>query len=82
MKHLSSGDGTMAVFRQENPDTYTLVERVQTHAGARTMALDRQTARAYLAVAALGPRQAAAAGAAQPRAPMIPGSFSVLVFGQ
>lgn len=81
MKHLSSGDGTMAVFRQENPDTYTLVERVLTHAGARAMALDRQTGRAYLAVAKLGPRPVAAA-AAQPRAPTIPGSLSVLVFGQ
>jgi hypothetical protein len=35
-----------------------------------------------LAVAEFGPRPAAAAGGTQPRAPMIPGSFSVLVFGQ
>lgn len=80
--YFSSGDGTMAVFRQETPDTYTLVERVQTQAGARTMAVDRRTGRAYLAVAQCGPRPAAAAGAAQPRPPMIPGSFSVIVFGE
>lgn len=78
----SGGDGTMSVFHQDTPDKYTLVERVQTHAGARTMAIDRKTGRAYLSVAEFGPRPAAAPGAAQPRAPMIPGGFSVLVFGE
>jgi hypothetical protein len=78
----SGGDGTMSVFRQETPEKYTLVERVKTATGARTMAVDRKTGRAYLSVAEFGPRPTAVAGSPQPRAPMIPGSFSVLVFGE
>lgn len=78
----SGGDGTMSVFRQETPENYTLVERVKTQAGARTMAVDRKTGRAYLSVAEFGPRPAPTVGGAQLRAPMIPGSFSVLVFGE
>jgi YVTN family beta-propeller protein len=77
----SGGDGTMSVFHEDTPDKYTLVESVKTQAGARTMALDQKTGRAYLSVAEFGPRPPAAPGGQQPRAPMIPGTFSVLVFG-
>jgi hypothetical protein len=72
----------MSVFRQETPDKYTLVENVKTQAGARTMAIDRKTGRAFLSVAEFGPRPDPTPGNPPPRAPMIPGSFSVLVFGQ
>ena len=83
MIYLSSGgDGTMSVFRQDTPEKYALVESVKTQTGARTMALDRKTSKAYLSVAEFGPRPEAAPGKAQPRAPMIPGTFSVLVFGE
>jgi DNA-binding beta-propeller fold protein YncE len=77
--YFSCGDGTMSVFRQDTPDKYTLVERVKTQAGARTMAVDRRTGKAYLSVTEFGERPAAAG--AGPRQ-MIPGSFSVLVFGE
>jgi len=81
--YFSSGaDGTMLVFHQDTPEKYVLVESVKTQTGARTMALDRKTGRAYLSVAEFGPRPAAAPGKAQPRAPMIPGTFSVLVVGE
>ena len=78
----SGGDGTMSVFHQDTPEKYTLVERVKTQIGARTMALDRKTGRAYLSAAEFGPRPEAAPGKKQPRAPMLPGTFSVLVYGQ
>jgi len=72
----------MSVFHQDTPDKYTLVESVKPQAGARTMALDKKTGRAYLSVAELGPRPPAAPGGQQPRAPMLPGTFSALVFGE
>ena len=78
----SGGDGTMAVFHQDTPEQYSLVERVKTQIGARTMAVDRKTGNEYLSVAEFGPRPEAGPGNAQPRAPMIPGTFSVLVFGK
>jgi DNA-binding beta-propeller fold protein YncE len=78
----SGGDGTMSVFQQETPEKYTLVESVKTQPGARTMALDRKTGRAFLSVAEFGPRPAPTPSNPQPRPPMIPGTFSVLVFGE
>ncbi len=80
--YFSSGDGTMSAFRQETPEKYTLVESVKTQTGARTMAIDQKTNRAYLSVAEFGPRPEATPGKVQPRAPMVPGSFAVLVIGQ
>jgi DNA-binding beta-propeller fold protein YncE len=80
--YFSSGDGTMSVFHQDTPDRYTLVESVKTQSGARTMALDQKTGRAFLSAAEFGPRPAATPGSPQPRAPVIPGSFSVLIIGE
>jgi len=76
-----AGDGAMSVFHEDSPDKYTLVETVKTQPGARTMALDRKTGRAYLSAAKLGPVPAATKEVPRPRAPMIPGTFGVLVFG-
>ena len=80
--YFSTGEGTMSVFRQETPDKYTLVESVKTQTGARTMAIDRKTGRAFLSVAEFGPRPAPTTDNPRPRPPMIPGTFSVLVFGE
>ena len=76
------GSGAFWVFHEDSPDKYTLVEEVKTQAGARTIALDRKTGRVYLSVAQFGPPPEAAPGNTQPRPPMIPGTFSVLVFGR
>lgn len=78
----TGGDGTMSVFHQDTPEKYTLVESVKTQAGARTMAVDRKTGNAYLSVAEFGRRPEATPGKPQPRAPMVPGTFSVLVLGK
>ena len=81
--YFSSGaDATMSVFHDDSPDKYSLVERVKTQVGARTMALDRKTGRAYLSVSDFGPTPAATSTNPRPRAPMLPGTFSVLVFGR
>ena len=77
-----AGDGSMSVFHEDTPDKYTLVETVKTQPGARTMALDRKTGRAYLSAAKLGPVPPPTKDVPRPRAPMIPGSFGVLVFGE
>ena len=76
------GSGALSVFHEDSPDKYTLVEEVKTQAGARTMALDRKTGRVYLSVAQFGPPPEAAPGNTQPRPSIIPGTFSVLVFGK
>ena len=75
------GDGALSIFHQESPDQYVLVENVKTLPGARTMALDQKSGRVFLPVADLGPLPAATAETPRPRAPAIPGTFSVLVVG-
>jgi DNA-binding beta-propeller fold protein YncE len=78
----TGGDGAMWVFHEDSPDKYTLVETVKTQAGARTMAIDRKTGRAFLSVGEFGPPPIPAPGGKQVRGAMVPGSFSVLVFGE
>ena len=56
--------------------------RVYFSCGDGTMAIDHKTGKAFLSAAEFGPRPQAAPGSPPPRAPMIPGSFSVLVFGE
>jgi YVTN family beta-propeller protein len=39
----STGEGTVDIFHQDSPDEYSLVERVSTRPGSKTMALDLKT---------------------------------------
>jgi DNA-binding beta-propeller fold protein YncE len=39
----STGEGTVDVFHQDSPDKYSAVQRIPTHAGSKTMALDSKT---------------------------------------
>lgn len=77
--YVSSGGegGSLSVFRQDSPDHYSLVEKVSTEAGARTLALDHRTGRVYLPVGQV----AQVAGGAGGRGAMVPGSFHLLVVG-
>jgi DNA-binding beta-propeller fold protein YncE len=77
------GDGALSIFHQDSPDKYALVQNVKTLSGARTLALDHKTGKVYLPVADVGPAPPPATpGGRAGRAPMIPGSFSVLVVGK
>ena len=77
--YLSSGGdgGSLSVFHEDTPDTYSLVEKVTTEPGARTLAVDHKTGNVYLPVGQFGPAPAGSRG----RGPMVPGSFHVLVLG-
>jgi len=82
--YFSTGgnDGALSIFHEETPDKYTLVETAKTQPGARTMALDRKTGRVYLSASKLGPVPPATTAVPRPRAPMLRGTFGVLVFGE
>jgi DNA-binding beta-propeller fold protein YncE len=76
----SCGDGTLNVIHEDSPDHYTVVENVNTQAGARTMALDPRTHHVFLAIAEFEPA-AEAAGQQRPRRKMVAGTFGLLEFG-
>lgn len=77
----SNGDATLTVVREENPDSFRVVENVVTQRGARTMALDEKTHRIFLPTAEYGSPPAPTPERPNPRPPIVPGTFSILVVG-
>ena len=73
----SNGDGTLTLVKEDDPDHFSILQNVVTQKGARTMAYDPDKHHAYLVTALFG--QTPSATKAQPRAPIIPNSFEVLV---
>jgi hypothetical protein len=73
----SNADGTLTVIHQDTPDQYRVVENVQTPTGSRNMGLDPTTHRIFLASGKFG-----AAPPGRGRAPLLPGTFAVLVIEQ
>jgi DNA-binding beta-propeller fold protein YncE len=78
----SNGDGTLTVVHEDSPDKYTVVDNVQTQRGARTMEVDPTTHRVYLVTADFAPPPPGAQPGQRRRASMVPGTFTLLVFGQ
>lgn len=78
LSFASAGDGTLAVVREDTPGHFAAT-MVPTVRGARTMALDERTHRIYLSSAEYGPMPAPTTDRPNPRPPVIPGSFTILV---
>jgi DNA-binding beta-propeller fold protein YncE len=77
----SCGDGTVTVAHEDSPETLSVVQTLQTKPRARTMALDPQTHKIYLASAEFEAPGEAQAGGQRPRPKMLPGTFKILVYG-
>lgn len=78
----SCGDGTTTIAHEDAPDKLTVVQKLQTQRGARTMALDPNTHNIYLATADFQASTNAPAGGERRRRPrMIPGTMRILVYG-
>lgn len=78
----SNGDGTLTVAHEDSPNKFTVVENVQTQRGARTMALDAKTHHIYLVTAEFGAAPAPTATQPRRRPPLVPNTFTLLVFGK
>ncbi len=78
----SNGDGTLSVIHEDAPDRYSVVQTLATQRGARTMALDEATGKAYLVTAEFGAAPPATAEQPHPRPALIPDTFVVLVVGE
>jgi YVTN family beta-propeller protein len=77
----SSGDGILSVVDAAAPN-YPTIESLPTARGARTMAYDPTTDRAYVVTAEFGPRPAATPQNPRPRPAVIPGTYTVIVIGR
>ena len=78
----SNGEGTLTVVRQENPDTYTIVDNVKTQPRSKTMALNPKNHCVYLGAAEFDKAPEATKENPRPRAPMVKDSFSILIVGR
>jgi YVTN family beta-propeller protein len=78
----SNGEGTLTVVHEDSPDKFTVVENVPTQVRARTMALDAKTHQVFLVSAEFGTAPAATAQQPRPRAPMVPGTFTLIVLSR
>lgn len=78
----SNGQGTLTVVHENSPDSYTVLQTLQTKHGARTMALDQSSGKIYLVTADYGARPPATPEQPHPRPVIVPGSFIVLVVGR
>jgi DNA-binding beta-propeller fold protein YncE len=71
----SNADGTLTVIHQDTPDTYHVVETVQTLPASRNMGLDPTNHRLFVVAAKFGPPPAGGRG----RGAVVADTFSVLV---
>jgi YVTN family beta-propeller protein len=78
----NGSDATLTIAHEDSPDKFTVLENVPTQRGARTLELDQGNHRIFLVTAEFGPTPAPTADRPRPRPPMVPGSFTLLVFGK
>jgi YVTN family beta-propeller protein len=72
----ANGEGTLTVVHEEDPEHFTVAQTLVTARGARTIALDPSRHELYLPTARF---ETAATEAGEPKGPVAPGSFFVLV---
>jgi DNA-binding beta-propeller fold protein YncE len=88
----SCGDGTITIAKGDaTGNNYAVVETIQTQRGARTMALDISNHNVYTVTAEYGPAPAAPPAGTPPadgarrgggRAPMLPNTFTLLIYAR
>jgi len=78
----SCGDGTVTVAHEDSPDKFSVVDTIQTQRGARTMSLDKSNHNLYLVSADFGATPAATPEHPRPRPPIVPDTFTLLIFGR
>ncbi len=76
----SGADGSLTVIHQDGPDAYHVAQTLTTMTASRNLGLDPTTHRLYLPGAKFGEAPPAPAGGGRRgRAPVVPGSFVVMV---
>jgi hypothetical protein len=76
----SCGDGSLTIAHEDSPSKFSLVEKIDTQRGARTMALDYANHNVYLVTADFGATPGATADNPHPRPSIVPDTFTLLVY--
>ena len=75
----SNGSGTITVIAQKDKDHYSVLQTIPTVKGARTITMSKATGTLYLPTASFGKAPTATSDNPNPRAPITPDSFKILV---
>jgi YVTN family beta-propeller protein len=75
----STGEGIVTIAREDG-DKLTVVQDLKTEPGARTMTIDPQTGKIYLAAAKYEASEKSSTGGKKKRPSIVPGSFKILVY--
>ena len=79
----TQGNGTLTIVKETSPTSFEVEQNLQTMNGARTIAFDSKTGRILTASVERGPAPSAPADGSRPApAPVIPGSFSILMISK
>ncbi len=79
----SHGNGTLTIIKEKSPTSFEVEQNLQTMNGARTLTLDPKTGRIFVMSVERGPAPPPPAGGGRGgQAPVIPGSFTVLMIGK
>jgi DNA-binding beta-propeller fold protein YncE len=79
MLFLADPEGSLNVFHRESPLHFTKLPSIKTETGARTMVVDHENGKAYLATSKYGLNSGNVSEELRYRPTPIPGTFSVLV---
>src|SRR4051812_9362654 len=79
----SQGNGTLTVVKENSPTNFVVEQNLQTMNGARTLSMDSRTGRIYVMSVERGPAPPPPTGGGRGgQAPVIPGSFTILMIGR
>src|SRR6185295_14302576 len=78
----SHSNGTLTVVKETSPTAFEVVQNLQTMNGARTMSLDPTTGNIYVMSVERGTAPPAGAGGRGGQAPVILGSFTIVMIGR
>jgi YVTN family beta-propeller protein len=82
MLFLADASGTLTILHRDSPIKYSMLQRVPTQPGARTMIVNQQDAKAYLVTSKYGQNVNTASEELQFRPTPIPDTFSIIVVGR
>jgi|SRR5450830_320181 len=78
----SNGEGTLTIVKENNPNSFSVLQNLVTLKGARTMTYDEDNNIAYLVTAEFGATAAVTQDTPKPRPQIIPNTFAILVIAQ
>jgi DNA-binding beta-propeller fold protein YncE len=79
----SHSNGTLTVVKEKSPTSFEVEQTLQTMNGARTLTLDPRTGHIFVMSVERGPAPPPPAGGGRGgQAPVIPGSFTILMIGK